>query len=410
MKAVQFDLTIAKYAWTKAMGKVNPSLYVHGPKTCVQLRELPRMRLPADDWVELKVTYGGICGSDLNLISLKDSPATSPFVSFPFTIGHEMVGIVSTIGPGVRRELSVGDRVVIDPILSCSTRAIDPPCEACAHGDFNRCHQMTAGALSPGLLTGACKDTGGSWSEYLVAHESQVVLLPDSVDDHNGVLVEPFTFALHSVLQNKPKPTDTVFVIGAGVIGICLVAAIRALDLKCKVVVLAKYKFQAELAISYGADEVIFLSKTADYVHQAAQSFGATVLKPILGEAVIHGGADIVFECVGTKHSLQDALRFARKGGTVALLGLAHVVNQFDLTMVWLNELRIYGSFAYGSDEFRGEKKRTMDIAVQLLAEKKLDLSPLITHTFPLGRYREAVLTASNKTKQRSLKVILNTG
>ncbi|WP_280768052.1 zinc-dependent alcohol dehydrogenase [Salipaludibacillus daqingensis] len=407
MRAVQFDLTIPKYVWTKAMGKVHPSLYVHGPKTCVDIKTVPKPTLPADDWVEISVTYGGICGSDLHLVSLRDSPATSPFVSFPFTIGHEMVGTVTKIGPGVRRDLFVGDRVVIDPILSCETRAITSPCHSCADGNFNLCHHMTSGSLSPGLLTGACKDTGGSWGEYLVAHESQVIVLPDTVDDKNGVLVEPFTCALHTVLQNKPKRTDTVFVIGAGVIGICLVAAIKALHLKCKIVVLVKYPFQAELAITYGADDVVYLTKNEDYVYDAVKLLKAKALKPIIGEAVVDGGADIVFECVGSKKSLQDSLRFARKGGTVALLGLANVIDQLDLTMVWLNELIIKGSFAYGSDNYLGETKRTMQIAVDLLSERQIDLSPLITHTFPLVRYREAIAIASNKTKDHSIKVVL---
>ncbi|WP_026700806.1 zinc-dependent alcohol dehydrogenase [Salibacterium aidingense] len=405
MKAIQFDLNIPKYTFSKAMGKLNPSLYVNGPFNCLQLRDVKTPELPTDEWIELKVKYGGICGSDLNLISLKDSPATSPFISFPFTIGHEMAGTISKTGKEVEH-VSVGERVVIDPILSCEARGITPPCRECSQGNYNLCNHMNSGSISPGLLTGTCKNTGGSWGNYVVAHQSQVIKLPENVDDANGVLVEPFSCALHTVLQNPPQPSDTVFVIGSGVIGICVIAAIRALDISCKIVVLVKYSFQAKLAKEFGADQVFFLSRRQDYVSEVAESFQANVLHPVFGEPIVHGGADIVYECVGNKKSLDDALRFAGKGGKVVLLGLASVVDNLDMTMIWLNELEIKGSFAYGMDVYKGKKKRTLQIAVDLMEQNKVNLAPLITHYFPLEHYREAIAAASNKKKQNTMKVV----
>ncbi|MFB4164307.1 zinc-binding dehydrogenase [Alteribacillus sp. JSM 102045] len=405
MKAIQFDLNLPKYAVSKAMGKMNPSLYVNGPFTCVQLREVKKPELPTDEWVEVKVKYGGICGSDLNLISLKDSPATSPFISFPFTIGHEIAGTISKVGSKVE-QVSTGERVVIDPILSCKARGITPLCRECNQGNFNLCQNMSNGSISPGLLTGTCKDTGGSWGNTVVAHESQIIKLPKNVDDKNGVLVEPFSCALHTVLQNPPKDTDTVFVIGSGVIGICVIAAIRSLDVSCKVVVLVKYPFQAKLAKEFGADQVFFLSRQQEYISEVAKSFHANVLYPVFGEPIVHGGADIVYECVGNRKSLHDALRFAKKGGKVVLLGLASFVDNLDMTMIWLNELEIKGSFAYGMDVYQGNHKRTLQIAVDLIEQKKVNLAPLITHYYPLERYREAIAAASNKKKQNTMKVV----
>ncbi|WP_158736351.1 zinc-binding dehydrogenase [Alteribacillus sp. YIM 98480] len=405
MKAVQFNLNLPKYTFSKAMGKMHPSLYVNGPFTCVQLRDVRTPELPTDKWVEIKVKYGGICGSDLNLISLKDSPATSPFISFPFTIGHEIVGTISKVGSKVEH-LSVGERVVIDPILSCKARGITPLCRECNQGNYNLCKNMSSGSISPGLLTGTCKDTGGSWGNNVVAHESQIIKLPEKVNDKNGVLVEPFSCALHTVLHNPPKNTDTVFVIGSGVIGICVIAAIRSLDISCKVAVLVKYPFQAELAKAFGADEVFFLSRQQEYVSEVAKSFDANVLHPVFGDPIVHGGADIVYECVGNRKSLHDALRFARKGGKVVLLGLASFVDKLDMTMIWLNELEIKGSFAYGMDLYNGKQKRTLQIAVDLMAQQKVNLESLITDYFPLERYREAIATASNKKKRNTMKVV----
>ncbi|WP_096189416.1 zinc-dependent alcohol dehydrogenase [Evansella halocellulosilytica] len=405
MKAVQFDLNIPKYAISKAMGKVNPSLYVNSPLSCLQLRDVEPPPLPNEHWVEVKVKYGGICGSDLNLISLKDSPATSPFISFPFTMGHEIVGTISKTGKLVKGH-HVGERVVIDPLLACSVRGIDPLCPECKKGNYHLCHHMNDGTISPGLLTGTCKDTGGGWGNYIVAHESQVIKLPDNVSNTNGVLVEPFSCALHTVMQNPPKQSDIVLVIGAGVIGICLIAALRALNYSCNIVVLVKYPFQGELASQFGADEVIYISRGKDYLSNAAQSMNAHVLHPIFGEPIVHGGADIVYECVGNKKSLHDAIRFTRKGGKLVLLGLASFIENLDMTMIWLNELEIKGSFTYSTEMYHGQQKRTLQIAVDLMKEGKVDLSPLVTHCFSLENYREAIAAATNKKKENTMKVI----
>ncbi|WP_078596421.1 zinc-dependent alcohol dehydrogenase [Evansella clarkii] len=405
MKAVQFDLSIPRYAFSKAMGKVNSSFYVESPFSCLKLREVDKPALPNGEWAEIEVKYGGICGSDLNLIYLNDSPATSPFVSFPFTVGHEMTGSISAVGDKVT-DLSVGERVVIDPILSCEARGMSPQCYECAQGNYNLCQHMNNGSISPGLLTGTCKDTGGSWGKYIVAHKSQIIKLPENVNDLNGVLAEPFACALHAVLRNIPKPGDTVFVIGAGVIGICVIAAIRALDIPCKIITLAKHPFQAELAELYGTDQAVILSHKKDYIAEAAKSLEADILHPVFGEPIVHGGADIVYECVGNKKSLHDSLRFARKGGKVVLIGLAGFIDNLDMTMIWLNELEVKGTFAYGMDELNGEKKRTLQIAVDLMQSGKADLSLLVSHRFPIDNYREALSTAGNKKKGKTMKVV----
>jgi L-iditol 2-dehydrogenase len=109
----------------------------------------------------------------LTFFILNDSPATSPFVSFPFTIGHEIVGGITEAGSQVNG-LKKGDQVVIDPILSCESRGIQHPCPPCLNGDYSLCVNKNKGNLSPSLLIGACRDTGGGWSSYIVVNKSQV--------------------------------------------------------------------------------------------------------------------------------------------------------------------------------------------------------------------------------------------
>lgn len=381
-----------------------PSLYWNSQFSCLRLDEQTERELPNEQWVKVKVKFGGICGSDLNLIFLNDSPAVSPFASFPFTIGHEIVGEITEVGTEVN-ELTVGDRVVIDPILSCEPRGIANPCPACLRGDFSLCVHKAEGDLSPGLLIGSCRDTGGGWSSNLVAHHSQVFKLPKEVEDLNAVMVEPFSCALHSVLQNPPDKNDTILVIGGGVIGICVIAAIRALDIDCKIVALVKHDPQAKFASHYGADEIVFLRKST-YVPDLAEALHAKVLKPLFGPEVIVGGADIIYECVGKKQSMNDGLRFAKSGGKVVLLGLAGIMDGIDWTTVWLNELEVKGSFAYGTEEYQGKRVRTFAVAIELMRLGKVDLSPLITHRFPLEEYRKALNIASNKGPRAAIKVV----
>jgi len=404
LKAVQFEVNKVHYVFSKAIGRFFPSVYF-GPMSCLSYRDVVEPALPNQEWVKVRVKYCGICGSDLNLIFLHDSPATSPFASFPFTIGHEIVGVIEEAGSEVK-DLSIGERVVVDPILSCEARGFREPCQACLRGDLSLCERMTAGIVSPGLLIGACRDTGGGWSSRLVAHRSQILKLPAEVSDLNAVMIDPFATALHGIMRDPPKKGQTVLIVGAGVIGICVLAALRALDIQARVAVLAKHPFQAELAGRYGADEVVLMNSDGDYERRLADILGAKVLKPIFGRAVIQGGADVVYECVGKDQSINDALRFAKSGGKVHLLGVASIPRKVDWTPIWLNELEIKGSFACSTEEYRGERRRTYDVAIDLLSAGKADLAPLVTHRFPLDHYREALATAAGKGKTKAIKVV----
>jgi L-iditol 2-dehydrogenase len=404
LKAIQFNVSIPQYIFCKALGSLVPSIYV-GRLSCTRYRDVPEPKLPDEEWVSIKVKYGGICGSDLNLIFLHDSPATSPFASFPFTIGHEVVGVIDKVGqrvPGIKQ----GERVVVDPVLSCMARGFHELCPACRRGDLSLCERMTSGHISPGLLIGACRDTGGSWSPYLVAHHSQIFKVPAKVSDRNAIMADPFATALHAIMRDPPRDNDTVLVIGAGVIGICVLAALRALGFSNRIIVLAKHPFQMEMARLYGASEIFQLTSGSESYNQLAQLLGANILTPLFGKPVIQGGADITYECVGRNRSINDALRFTKSGGKVKLLGVASFPRGIDWTPIWLNELEIQGSFAVSTEELGEKRSRTYALALDLMSSGKIDLAPLVTHQFPLDQYRHAIATASGKRKSKAMKVV----
>jgi threonine dehydrogenase-like Zn-dependent dehydrogenase len=354
--------------------------------------------------VKIKTRYGGICGSDMGMIFLKDSPALSALVSFPLTLGHENVGIIAEVGDQVEG-FAPGDRVVAEPLLPCATRGIEEPCEFCQRGEFSLCQNFTEGNLSPGLGIGYCRDTGGSWSPFFVAHQSHLFLVPENVSDENALMVEPFSVALHAVMRNFPDDDETVLVLGAGVIGLCTVAALRALGSDARAIVVAKYPFQGEMARRLGADEVIYL-REGDHFQAVAEATGGKLYKPVLGKKVLVGGADIVYECVGSESSIDDALRFTHSGGTVVLVGLAAIPKRVDWTPIWLNELTVKGSYWCGTETFQGQRVRTMQLALRWMAESKLDLSPMVTHRFGLDDYKTALAVTANKGRHQVIKSV----
>jgi threonine dehydrogenase-like Zn-dependent dehydrogenase len=415
MKAIQLIKSIPRYVLTKAVGAVYPPVF-WSPLAMLQYREVPEPALPGPQWVKMKTRYGGICGSDMSTIFLKDSPALSVFVSFPFTLGHENVGVIAEVGAPPSspptlggkeggKGFAPGERVVAEPLLPCATRGIEELCEFCQRGEFSLCQNFAAGNLSPGFGIGSCRDTGGSWSPYFVAHQSQLFRVPDNVSDENALMVEPFSAALHSAIHNFPDDDDTVLVLGAGVIGLCIVAALRTLGSDARVIVVAKYPFQGEMARRLGADEVIYL-REGDYFQAVAEATGSKLYKPVLGKRVLVGGADLVYECVGNESSIDDSLRLARSGGTVVLVGLAAIPKRVDWTPIWLNELTVKGSYWCGTETLQGRRVRTFQLALEWMAEGKLDLAPMVTHRFRLDDYKRALAATANKGRYQVVKSV----
>ena len=404
MQALQFSDSIPRYIATKALGKGKADVF-WSSLACLQLRDVSPPALPSPEWARVRTRYGGICGSDLGTITLHASTSTSVFTSFPFTLGHENVGVLGELGAALDT-FEAGERVVVNPLLPCAPRGFQEPCEMCARGKVNLCQRFDQGAIAPGLLTGFCADTGGSWSAEFVAHRSQLLRVPASLSDEAAVLAEPFAVALHAVLRAFPQDHDEVLVVGGGIIGLCVIAALRALGSRARVVASVRHDFQVAHARQLGADVVLRPGKRGPLEALVVDTFQARALKPVLGKNVVVGGADIVYECVGSSGSVDDALRFTASGGAVVLVGLAAAPHGVDWTPMWLNEISLKGSFCYADELVAGNHVNTMELALQLMAQGSVNLADLITHRFVLSDYRDALRAVTDKHGSGVVKAV----
>ncbi len=399
MKAIQFQLSVPRFLAGVTLGRAVPGLLL-GPLSQLRYVDIPEPPFPADDWVRVKTRLGGVCGTDLSSVRLHTSLSITPFVSFPYVLGHEGVGTVSDIGAKVTG-LKPGDRVVLEPIISCIPRGFKDPCKFCQAGEVNICERFTEGIVAPGFV-GACRDTGGTWGEAFVAHQSQLYPVPDRVSDRNAVVVEPFATALHAVLQNRPGNQETVLVVGAGTIGLCVVAALRAIGSKARLIVLARHGFQAAAAEKLGATTV--LRGSADEVTQnIGRIVGATFKKPTIGRPVMVGGVDRVFECVGSEGSIAQAIAVARAGARIVLVGFPSAV-KLDWAPVSFKELDLRASWAYHhAEEYGGKTQSTFQIALDLMDQGKVDLESIV-HVFPLADYRRTLEMLGSRKKNSIIK------
>jgi threonine dehydrogenase-like Zn-dependent dehydrogenase len=398
MLALEMYRSLPRHLAGRAVGDRLPGILsgYAAPLRLVTIEE-PRVRRPG--WARLRTRLSGVCGSDLGALSGRTSLYFSPLVSMPFVPGHEVVAdLVDDC-----EDLPAGTRVVVDPVLGCAARGVDP-CEACATGATNRCSRITVGDLAPGLQTGFCADTGGGWGEALTAHRSQLHPVPEGYSDEQAVLIEPMACAVHTALRAAVPDNARVLVSGAGSVGLLTTLALRSLTGAGQITVVAKHAHQRDLALQMGATEVV---GPGEVLRRLRRSTGAFAVKPDFGAPYLLGGVDVAIDAVGSKQSVETALHATRAGGRVVLSGMPATA---DLSAAWFRELAVVGSYASAHQEpvpgrSGGGQTGAFEVATELVAGDAVSQLAKTVASYPLHRWREALDHAHGAGRLGTVKV-----
>ncbi|MGD0229731.1 MAG: alcohol dehydrogenase catalytic domain-containing protein [Syntrophorhabdales bacterium] len=318
----------------------------------IELGTFPDPRtMDAGDAV-LKVTAAAICGTDVHA-----THGLIPGVKPGNINGHEFVGIVEEVGAGVTK-FKVGDRVSAPPAFWCGI------CPACARGDIQYCHN--GGYYGGGETFG--KGLQGAQATYLrtVYADNCLVPVPDNLSDEQAVLVgDVFSTGFHAAHEARIKEGDTVVIFGCGPIGIGALVS----------------------AWQFGPKEVICVDMLDNRLAMARQ-YGARTIDARNENAVervreITGGegADSAIEAIGNTDTFGQSLRSVRRGGTVSVVGLFPGPAEFPI-----HEFGFYGITVSMGLGYVGRTSRLMGLA----AAGRVDLTPLVTHVFPLDKALEA--------------------
>jgi (R,R)-butanediol dehydrogenase / meso-butanediol dehydrogenase / diacetyl reductase len=287
--------------------------------------------------VVLKVHNCGICGSDLHIVQHG--------LAMPGTImGHEFCGEIAELGAEVH-DFKVGERVTSLPYISCGE------CDHCRHGDAMHCREIRG--LGLGQLPGA-------YAEYVLCGARSLLRLPDHVSSREGALVEPLAVGLHGVNRAVIKPGVGCVVMGAGPIGLSTLLWCKAKGAGA-VVVSELAPGRADLALKLGADAVV-------NPHDGSPS---DKVRELTGR-----DPEVVFECIGVKSTLMEAVKLVGRHGQVVVIGVCLESDTIMPLTCISKEIRMDFAMAYTRAEFQ--------VTVDALAAGKIDAKPMITDVIGL--------------------------
>ncbi|OKL37494.1 zinc-binding dehydrogenase [Domibacillus mangrovi] len=300
------------------------------------------------DLVKIKVSYTGICGTDMHTFTGEYRNSKTPVV-----LGHEFSGTVVEIGRNVTK-VKVGDRVTSETTFETCGE-----CEYCREKDYNLCSNRK----------GIGTQINGSFAEYVVSREESVHILPEKLSLKAAVLAEPLACCVHAALEKTTiKKGEKVLVFGPGPIGLLQCQVVKAQGAFVILAGITKDKKRLELAKSLGVDVVVDVEK---------EDLTEIVMKHTDGY-----GVDKLFECSGAVQALNQGLPLVKKKGTFVQVGIfANKTNPLDQESIIQREITYVGT--------RSQKPSSWPIALNLLAEGKVDADKMITKIVPLDQWRE---------------------
>jgi len=321
---------------------------LHGPRE-LRIEEVEKPKVtPGKVLVEVKAC--GVCMTDLHMY-MWEFPVKTPVI-----LGHEFSGVIAELGDNAA-EFEVGDRVAVDPALSCGV------CEACVSGRNNLCERLTAIGGAGNVIV------NGAFAEYTMVPKEAIGKIPAELSFDEGAFVEPLGCCIHGVDVSRAGIGDVVALIGAGPIGLLLLQLIKLVGASQILVVDMKGE-RLQLAATLGADVVVNPSK-GDPVGRLRE--------------LTHGkGADVVIEAVGSPITVKQAVQMVKKGGRVVIFGVAPVESRVDISPfdTYFREIEIVGSYAITREAFWR--------SISMLRSGRIKIEPLITERFKLSELAKA--------------------
>lgn len=298
--------------------------------------------VPGREEVLVSVAACGICGSDVHGYDGSSGRRIPPIV-----MGHEAAGTIAALGTGVSG-FAVGDRVTLDSTVFCGA------CDNCRRGDVNLCdHRQVLGV--------SCAEfrRAGAFAEYVAVPSRILYRLPENLSFAEAAMLEAVSVALHGVSLAQVSTAATALVLGAGMIGLLTLQALRAAG--CLRILVADLD-TTRLKLAQNAGATAVLSSSTDVVEQVMQLTGGT-------------GVDVAIEAVGRNETVKVSIESVRKGGTVVLVGNISPEVTLPLQKVVSRQIRLQGSCASS-----GEYPR----AIELLASGAIQVKPFISAIAPL--------------------------
>ncbi|SOH94929.1 L-iditol 2-dehydrogenase [Monaibacterium marinum] len=354
--------------------------WVLGDPQELTLKEKP-VPVPGKAEVLVRIDAVAICATDLEILSY-GTPALiegGPPFNKNFTPGHEYMGTVAALGPGVD-EFEIGDRVTVEIHAGCGQ------CKRCRMGMYTSCHNygLNYGDKDKGHRANGFTTNGG-FAEYAVNNVNTLIRVPDHMSDEEATLVVTAGTSMYGLTElGGLVAGESVVVIGPGPIGLLAVAVAKALGAS-PVILVGTRESRNEIGRQLGAD----------YVINAREEDVVARVKELTGK-----GADYVVDCAGTETTVNQSVHMTNRGGRICLAAFPKSAVSFDLGALAVNNIYLYG--------IRGEGRSATHRAMAFMAEKRFDASLVHTHTFAL----EELPTALKYAKERiddAIKVVVST-
>ena len=322
----------------------------------IRVEEVPLPEYEPDD-VLVRVEACGICGTDIHILSGHMHPLWPPH--YPFIQGHEWCGEVVALGKGVKRDLQVGDRVIVEPTIGCKQ------CTTCIAGNYHLCDNASKKDGGYRLLG---HTYNGAFSEYGVAPPTNLHQIPETMGWQEGVIVNQVVIAMHALDRGgRVQPADIVAITGPGLLGLSVLG----------------------LAKHYGASRTYITGRGPRL--EVAKEMGVDIAIDITKEDPVQVvmedtngmGADLVVECAGTPEAVQHAIGMVRRGGRVVLEGInGNQEVPIKTDRIVLDEISLLG--ARGSPNCYPR-------SIQLIADGAVNARRMLTHDFPLDEIGKAM-------------------